>query len=376
MNLIYRQDVLSSDWINHKKIVCATYMYLLFFGLMAPLQAETITIGKGSGIVWEGMPFDVKLAGTMDSSSLLTSYGLASISTSKSTCISSSELKLVNGYLVYPIGQGVGIIPRATVLANYKTDNGTVETLNGTIGLPITSATAGKTTITNPVGLYQWCLPPRMTAINKFYDISYNRTSRGVGTWVIIADGTQTSSEVNLEPLYYSSYSSTYTGDRIVQIFPSNITLRISTLECTINTTANIDFSTVTYSKTPGAELGQKSYPMVVNCGQASDKISTNINLQFRAISGLYNGQATRLALNQGGGYITGEMDTGTTGSGACNMTTGLPFNNTRIKIGNISATDSSKSISNQVTWRLCSGGSSLPVGAVTASAEMLVTFN
>ncbi|EOW2413975.1 hypothetical protein ACQ78R_000761 [Yersinia enterocolitica] len=46
------------------------------------------------------------------------------------------------------------------------------------------------------------------------------------------------------------------------------------------------------------------------------------------------------------------------------------------VKIGNILATEATKVINNQVTWRLCSGGTSLPIGNVTASAEMLVTFN
>lgn len=69
-----------------------------------------------------------------------------------------------------------------------------------------------------------------------------------------------------------------------------------------MQTTANIDFGAVIYSKTVGAEIGKKSYPLVVSCGQSSDYVSANINLQLRALSGVYNGQKTRLALTQGGG--------------------------------------------------------------------------
>ncbi|CQJ67493.1 Uncharacterised protein [Yersinia intermedia] len=98
--------------------------------------------------------------------------------------------------------------------------------------------------------------------------------------------------------------------------------------------------------------------------------------MQFRALTGLYGSTPSRLALSQGGGYITGEINNGVTGSGSCSATTGLPFDNTQLKVGNITSTQASQTITNQVTWRLCSGGSSLPTGLVDAAAEMLVTFN
>ncbi|HHQ6629446.1 TPA: hypothetical protein ACSTL1_000863 [Serratia fonticola] len=125
-----------------------------------------------------------------------------------------------------------------------------------------------------------------------------------------------------------------------------------------------------------GAELAAQSYPLITNCGQSSDFIDANINLQFRALSGLYKSAPTRLALRQGGGYITGEIDNGVTGSGNCAATSGLPFDNRQLKIGRITQAEISQSITNQVTWRLCSGGKDLPLGNVSAAAEMLVTFN
>ena len=64
------------------------------------------------------------------------------------------------------------------------------------------------------------------------------------------------------------------------------------------------------------------------------------------------------------------------TGSGSCIATSGLKFDNRQLKIGRITKAQTSLSISNQVTWRLCSGGKDLPLGDVSAAAEMLVTFN
>lgn len=357
--------------------LAAACLSLLSVGLVAPLQAETITIGKGSGIVWEGKPFDVTLSGSMDSTVLRAEYGLASISTENRRCMQEESLVNIAGYLAYPLAPGVGLVPRATVSASYMYTATIRQTLTGTIGLPETKANAAGFNITNPIAGRQWCLPPReVNTIDNFYYAAGERTSHGVGSWVIVADGTQIASEISIKPLYYGSFSNVKSGDKSEVIFPSNITLRISTLECTVQTTANIDFGAVSYSKTVGAEIGRRSYPLVVNCGQTSDYVSANINLQLRALSGIYHGQKTRLALTQGGGYITGEIESAATGSGACNLETGLAFDSTVIKIGSISSTESSKSISDRLIWRLCSGGSSLPVGPVTASAEMMVTFN
>lgn len=375
MNNSYHHEFTKVGFITRLNAAC---FLLLSVGLVAPLQAETITIGKGSGIVWEGKPFDVTLSGPIRGVRLVPEYGMASISTGSTRCMADKSLVNIAGYLAYQLAPGVGLVPRTTVSASYTLSSGVKESLNGTIGLPETKATAGAVSITSSVVSRPWCLPPRISATNNFYNASAERTSRAVGSWVIVADGKQATANIRIAPLYYGSFTDNTGGDKSTQIFASDIKLRISTLECTVQTTANIDFGAVIYSKTVGAEIGKKSYPLVVSCGQSSDYVSANINLQLRALSGVYNGQKTRLALTQGGGYITGEITpapTGT-GSGACNLTTGLPFDNTQIKIGNITSAESNKSISNRLTWRLCSGGSSLPLGPVTASAEMMVTFN
>ncbi|HDL7534548.1 TPA: hypothetical protein PXN94_001187 [Yersinia enterocolitica] len=357
------------------------YLYLLallfvLMGTAQPVRAETITIGKGSGIIWEGLPFNETLSGPMGSVSLTTLYGLLAISNKTQSCMENSSLTNIGGYMAYKIAPGVGLIPRASGLTSYTLYDKSTESLVGTIGLPKTEGTTTSSiTVTSPSGR-AWCLPPRMTSISNFYDISGTRTARLSGTWVLVTDGTQTSSEAIIPAMYFGSFSSSATGDKITTILPASIILRISTLECTVSTPTMINFGSVERLTQMGAELATYSSAITTACSQTSDRINANINLQFRALTGLYENQPTRLALAQGGGYITGEINNGVTGSGVCTGTSGLPFDNSVVKIGNILATEATKVINNQVTWRLCSGGTSLPIGNVTASAEMLVTFN
>ncbi|WP_261145393.1 adhesin [Serratia fonticola] len=229
--------------------------------------------------------------------------------------------------------------------------------------------------VTSPNG-YSWCLPPEMNNNSSYYSISDMRTATISGTWVLVADGQQKAAEIKVPVMYAGSFSAAASGDKTNSILPSNITLRVSSLECTVNTPTSIPFGGVMKKTQVGAELAVQSYPLITNCGQSSDFIDANINLQFRALSGLYKSAPTRLALRQGGGYITGEIDNGVTGSGNCATTSGLPFDNRQLKIGRITQAETSLSITNQVTWRLCSGGKDLPLGNVSAAAEMLVTFN
>ncbi|WP_261458341.1 adhesin [Serratia fonticola] len=248
--------------------------------------------------------------------------------------------------------------------------------MTGTIGLPETKGSSTSqdniTTLTDSA----WCLSPEMGLDYSYYEPSNTRTATISGTWVLVADGTQQAGEGSVPLMYLGSFAANPKGDKSTAILPTNISLRISTLECSVNTPTAINFGAVMRNTQANAELAVKPVPLVVTCGQPTDQINANINLQFRAISGLYDSTASRLALNQGGGYITGEIDNGVTGSGDCNATTGLRFDNSTIKLGSITNAESSKTLTNQLTWRLCSGGSNLPTGAVTASTEMLVTFN
>lgn len=358
------------------------YLYLLtlllvLMGTAQQVRAETITIGKGSGIIWEGMPFNETLSGSMDHSYLTLGVGLLSVSNIFGVCARSSALITnIGGYKALKIAPGVGLIPRASGSVSYVQYDGTPDSMTGTIGLPETKAkvASGMTVYSSPS--YEWCLAPSSRDNQTFYKVDGERIAKLAGTWVLVADGTQVSSEVIIPAMYFGSFSYTASGDRGVTILPPNITLRISTLECTVSTPTMINFGSVERLTQMGAELATYSSAITTACSQGSDRINANINLQFRALTSLYENQPTRLALAQGGGYITGEINNGVTGSGVCTGTSGLPFDNSVVKIGNILATEATKVINNQVTWRLCSGGTSLPIGNVTASAEMLVTFN
>lgn len=360
-----------------KTASCGIASMALMMSLVPSVLAETITIGKGTGIVWEGMPFNATLSGSLQSSVLMGKYGLLAITTSTIGCMSPYKLKNIGGYLAFPLAgvSGVGLIPRASGSATYTLYNNSQGKLTGTIGLP---ETVGSSTEQDYIPTWSaWCLPPKIPgADTEFYSLSGPRTATLSGTWVLVADGTQQAGEGTVPPMYFASFSGSSWGDRFASILPTNISLRISTLECSVNTPTAINFGAVNRNTQANAELAVKPVPLVVTCGQPNNQINANINLQFRAISGLYDSTASRLALNQGGGYITGEIDNGVTGSGDCKATTGLRFDNSTIKLGSITSAESSKTLTNQLTWRLCSGGSDLPTGAVTASTEMLVTFN
>jgi len=365
-----------------KAASCSFTCLMLIMQPVASPLAETITIGKGTGILWEGLPFNATLSGPLDNSTFIERYALLAISENSGVCMAASKLQNIGGYMAYPISglSGVGLIPRATGTASYVRDAGGStpdETLSGTFGLPETkgfSSYKGGSVLS--VSGYAWCLSVTSGYLASFYLSSGPRTATLSGSWVLVADGTQQTGQGTLAPIYFGSFSNARSGDKYATILPSNINLRVSTLECSVSTPTSINFGYVSRDTAAGAELALMPVQLTATCGQDSDRINANINLQFRAISGLYNNEPSRLALNQGGGYITGEIDGGVTGSGNCRATTGLKFDNTAIKLGSITSAESSKTLANQVTWRLCSGGSSLPAGAVTASTEMLVTFN
>lgn len=361
-----------------KTASCGIASIALIMSLAAPVLAETITIGKGAGILWEGMPFNTTLSGALNSPALNPVFGLLSISKSTARCMTSSELQNIGGYLAFPLTgiPGVGLIPRASGSATYRRYNNSQEKLTGIIGLPETKGSStSQGDITSPPS-YSWCLPPAMRQNSSFYSSSGARSATISGSWVLVADGTQQAGVGTVPPMYFGSFSATGSGDRSLSILPTNISLRISTLECSVNTPTAINFGSVNRNTQVNVELAVKPVQLVATCGQPTDQINANINLQFLAISGLYDSAASRLALNQGGGYITGEIDNGVTGSGDCKATTGLRFDNSLINLGSITSAESSKTLTNQLTWRLCSGGGSVPIGAVTASTEMLVTFN
>ncbi|HFN1103750.1 TPA: hypothetical protein ACHBXQ_005220 [Klebsiella variicola subsp. variicola] len=367
-----------------KTVSCGVAGIALMMLPAAPVLAETITIRKGTGIVWEGLPFNETLSGPMKTEYLDPSSPLLIVSDNINWYMTTYDLKNIGGYMAFPISglPGLGLVPRAsgsatyTFQVSYQLYDGT---LTGTIGLPETRGSSTNQSYITPQGRQAWCLNSKTVNDLKsgFYWGTSPRTATLSGKWVIVADGTQKSGESSLPAMYFSTFSYNSEGRKSTPILrPTGITLRVSTLECSINTPTAIDFGAVSRNPQAGAELAVKPVQLTATCGQSTDRINANINVQFRALSGLYNGTASRLALNQGGGYITGEIDKGVTGSGECNAATGLRFDNTPVKLGRITSGESSKILTNQLTWRLCSGGSSVPSGAVTGSAEMLVTFN
>lgn len=352
---------------------------LLLGSVAQPVQAETITIGKGTGVVWEGFPFNVTMTGALRSSTLSANLGILAISSTSSLCIGNANLATVAGVPGLLISPGIILVPRATGAVNYQLYDGLPEQLIGTIGLPKTEGIAGTTSVT-PFRFKAWCLPSRNQDKGSFYSANFIRTVNLSGTWVMMADGSQTNTELTVPPMYAASFSLNSAGDLITPILPSNITLRISTLECTISTPTEINFGTVERNTRVNSELALLTNPLTVTCTQGMDeantRINANINLQFHPISGLFEGDSHRLSLTQGGGYITGEIANAVTGSGACNLNSGVSFDGTQIKVGAISEAELNKTLTHQVTWRLCSGGANLPVGPVTAAADMIVTFN
>lgn len=370
--------------INNKHILLIQISMLVGFLLSLPASAETITVGKGSGIIWEGMPFSATLTGPLNSPGLGRDQGIASISTIHESggigCLVDINLKLIGGYQAFPLTGGglhVGLIPRAQVSAEYTLSDGSIESMVGTIGLPETRAiTSSGIGVVSPTG-NQWCLPPRMLADENFFNSTAPRTVNISGNWAIVADGNQTSQQFFVHTYYAASYSNAINGgSRTQTILIGGFTLRVSTLECTVNTPTVINFGKVNRNTVVDSELAYIEVPLVASCGQSSDYINANINVQFQALSGLYNNNPLRLALNQGGGYITGGIDHGVTGTGWCKSTTGLSFDGQPIKLGTITDQEPQKVLSRELTWRLCSGGASLPTGKVSAATEMLVTFN
>lgn len=353
----------------------STVMMLIVFLLssVSVNAADRVIIGKGSGILWEGLPFTATLTGPMNHAATSPMYGLMNISNMNYQCMASTNLTTIAGMKALKIAPGVGLIPRATATATYTAYDGSRQNISGTIGLPQTAGGSNGELI-SPAG-YDWCIPASMTGNNNFFNASASRTVDISGSWVLVADGTQTSTTVSLPVMYASSFSVLKTGDRYQSILPAGLSLRISTLECSVNTPTVINFGTVGRNLITNSELSKKSNSLIVACSQASNLITANIGIQFRALTGLYNGVNSRLSLEQGGGYITGEIPN-ITNSGACNSSTGITYDNAPLNLGAITNGETSKTLTNQIIWRLCSGGNMLPSGPVSASTEMLVTFN
>ncbi|VXC35828.1 hypothetical protein [Pseudomonas sp. 8O] len=367
--------------------------------LLAPttLLAETITIGKGSGIIWEGLPFSATLQHTGNNGGASESAPLAGIvDSSASSIIASSALMNIGGFRAFPIlrnGQptGVGLVPRTQVNGTFPLVGTSSPTpFSGSIGLPTTSGSYingyGFQLGLGEPSARAWALTPCVISgiCSNFYRSGEPISVTLTGSWVMVADGTQqAASSIALPPMWAVSHASSSSSRINQQILSGGLDLRISTIECTVSAPAIINFGQVGKNLIAHSELSRKSMQAGVNCNQEADgAISVDVNLQFRATSGLYEGNPAWLGVNQGtsgstpaAAYITGEVS-GASGPGTCGAGTGLKFDLSRTRIGHLSNTELLKTFAPQFIWRLCSGGSQLTTGEVNASAEMMVTFN
>ncbi|MGF6193338.1 hypothetical protein ABIE12_004715, partial [Serratia sp. 509] len=209
-------------------------------------QAETITIGKGSGIVWEGLPFNVTLSGKVGVTDNDPKAGLLAISTYTDICQPTNKLSSIAGYEALKIAPGVGLIPKASAIANFYWYTSEPATLSGTLGLPETKGVTNTgVQVTSPT-TYSWCLSPSMEKEHSYYSEGRMRTATISGTWVLVADGQQKAAEITmLSTIYAASLSRKSTWSLSSPIFPIKIKLRISTLECTVNTPTSITFGNV-----------------------------------------------------------------------------------------------------------------------------------
>ncbi|VTR45457.1 Uncharacterised protein [Serratia fonticola] len=294
--------------------------------------------------------------------------------------MASNELKNIGGYLAFPLTgvPGVGLMPRASGSATYTLSN------NSQGEVDWHHWPAGNQRLLNVTREYYLAtklyMVPAPCHVDKYgilleFGALVRQRSQVPGYWWRTVPNELV--RARFHRCILAAFLPTPSGDRTVSILPTNISLRISTLECSVNTPTAINFGSVIRNTQANAELAVKPVQLVATCGQPTDQINANINLQFRAISGLYNSAPSRLALNQGGGYITGEIDNGVTGSGDCKATTGLRFDNALIKLGSITSAESSKNLDQSAPPGDCAREAvTCQSVRVTASTEMLVTFN
>ncbi|WP_156171494.1 fimbrial protein [Yersinia massiliensis] len=349
---------------------------LLSLGVIMPLQATIIEIGSGSQ-QWAGPAFNQSISTSFDGYYIMLNpnYGFVAITgvgiPETTGCVNNTALSDVGGVQGYKIAQGIFLVPQASFTMTYELDSGSSETMSGTFSHSgVQGVVSGNAAATPPNSA--WCLSPRGAAVSPFFKEYSVRSGSITGNWTIITDGTQQDGTYPIPEMYFSSSAlSSATKASIL----TGYQVKVSTRQCSININKSINFGEVEHNSTFGAELELVKDSLVVGCTQNSANPTANINIKFQANSELYSGEATRLSLNEGGGYITGEI-TGVTGAGTCNLTQGLKFNGEPLKLGSINAGESSETFSNELIWRLCSGGDTLPAGNVTASATADIIFN
>ncbi|MGG7869656.1 hypothetical protein PGN70_22660 [Klebsiella aerogenes] len=355
-----------------------------------PSYALTIMVGPGKGIVWSGYPFNFSVTGTHGNTAHSYYYGLGPLY-SGGSCVESAKFEtLPEGFVGYNITTGVYLVPRARVsgqlyygpVRNDPT-SASNHIFSGTLGYPETKVTDQNGT---PWELATgWC-----TKTPSVYPVlGKNKEMNLSGDWIIYATGNQIPSttvhklsrdmsaliRTIINPM--SGYESDTGPDHLTQLLLSEISVRIIGVQCSVNTQINVNFGEILYDARPNTELASVTSPFNVSCKQGLDPVTVNINASFRANTGFYNGDFTQLALTEGGGYITGEIGKGLTGSGECTShPSSLSFAQVPIKLATLLSTNPGVDENNTITWRLCSGGADLPVGGINASTELSIVFS
>ncbi|NIF47409.1 hypothetical protein F3J28_06490 [Enterobacter sp. Ap-1006] len=365
---------------------------LLLSAVPTTQAKDTITIGKGSGILWAGFQRTVGIYGMLNDGKSMSPEGYVSLSDQPFECIEASKLTEIAGVLAYEIAPGVGIAPRinfysevwqspsgwgagnrAIISGNFTTEGGHANIRGIAMGheetLPLQRPSKTDR---------QWCFT--MSAFDNWSELldpNEARTVRFEGHWVIVADGTQRMRRgIRFPDIHAASFTPDRTGNIMESWFPPGTTLRISTLECNIDTPRDINFGDVPRNINRDAKLKEQTVPFNVACTQDEDTEDTNIEVRFNALSGLYKtSEINKLAFGDpNGAYLTGTLSGQP--EGLCGTVNGVRFDTTPLDLGKIGATETSKLINNTMTWRLCSGGDKLQTGEIKASAEVLVTFN
>lgn len=352
-----------------------------------PAYAFDLVIGPGKGIVWSGNPFSLNVSATHGHGIHSYAVGMGYFY-SKSTCFQPSQVVLLpEGFHAYKITTGIYMAPRANIngqlfygLEQNNPNGAYNHSFSGTIGYPETNVRESNGT---PMRFDSpWCMDTSWV-----YAVSGEKKEINVsGDWIIYADGTQVPSPTIYKAPNLAANIVTNTGpsatldtgnNNLYKLIVSDISLRVVGVTCNVNTQLNVNFGDIPYDSQNDAELAAVTSPFSVSCKQGALPASVNINASFRANTGFFNGVNTQLALTQGGGYITGEIGRGVTGTGACTShPSSLNFSQTPINLTSLAATSPSVDYNNLITWRLCSGGSTLPVGSINSSAELSIVFS
>ena len=334
-----------------------------------PANADgDIIIGPGKGILWSGLPYNLsrvredKVTTTRVYPSLILGFNSGNYQAECSDSMVAGMEAISAGLWGFKVVPGVYLIPRATVSGSMSVGfYGVKKDINGTLGYP-------ETKVDGSLGVLGFCATTPEYYVRAGYEMRFNIS----GDWVIYADGTQTPTAKAVTLPVFQVYGAAVGG-------PVNrpLTLKVAGVDCSVSTPNNINFGNILYSGIENQELATVISPFTVSCKQGAVPAAVNINASFRANSGIYNTDSTQLALTQGGGYITGEMGNGMTGSGSCAAhPTALKFDQTLLKLTALPLADPSVDFNSTITWRLCSGGATLPVGSISASTELSIVFS